>query len=114
MNSCSRIQVIEKTRRGKLYWARQGAIIGGFIPYGYCYVPRDGNIRGHVVIDEDKASVVRQMYNCLIEEGLSCRGIAVQLNKPEIPTPKGLKIWRSSTMARTPGHHAASDLRRNG
>ena len=29
-----RTKIAERTRRGKLYWARQGAMVGGHAPYG--------------------------------------------------------------------------------
>src|SRR3972149_4239756 len=34
-----RAKIAERNRRGKLYWAKQGALLGGKVPYGYRYVP---------------------------------------------------------------------------
>ena len=38
-----RTKIAERTRRGKLYWARQGAMVGGHAPYGYRFVRRSMN-----------------------------------------------------------------------
>jgi len=95
-----RAKIAERTRRGKLYWAKQGAVLGGYVPYGYRYVPKDGNLRSHLEIDENNASTVRQMYRWLIGEALSCRKIAARLNELHIPTAKGLNIWREGTVGR--------------
>ena len=35
-----RTKIAERTRRGKLCWAKQGAMVGGHAPYGYRFVRR--------------------------------------------------------------------------
>ena len=53
-----RAKIEERTRRGKLYWARQGALVGGHAPYGYRFIRRTDNERARLEVDEDKASTV--------------------------------------------------------
>ena len=67
-----RAKIADRTRRDKAYWARQGAIMPGFVPYGYRYVPREGNRRGRLEINEAEAAVVREIFRSIAEEGLSC------------------------------------------
>ncbi|MCL5265483.1 MAG: recombinase family protein [Chloroflexi bacterium] len=95
-----RAKIAERARRGKLHWARQGAVFTGFVPYGYRYLPRDGepNRKSGMEIDEAQAATVQQMYRWLIEERLSCRAIAKRLTELGIPTCTGKTRWRPSTV----------------
>jgi site-specific DNA recombinase len=94
-----REKISERTRRGKQYWAKQGALMGGYVPFGYRYVPRDGEHRATLAVHE-AAATVREMFRLLIEEKLSCRGIARTLTDRAIPTPGGGEFWRESTVNR--------------
>ena len=40
MAEYERTKIAERTRRGKLYWARQGHMVGGHAPYGYSFIRR--------------------------------------------------------------------------
>jgi len=59
-----RAKILERTRRGRRYAARQGRVsVLGHAPYGYRYVPKhegDGEARFDIVLDE--ARVVREMF----------------------------------------------------
>lgn len=48
--------------------ARKGGLIGGFVPYGYDYVPRDGDSLAFLEIRETQAQNVREMFRWLVEE----------------------------------------------
>jgi len=95
-----RTKIVERTRRGKMYWSKQGALMGGFVPYGYRYVPRDreNNQRATMEIDEVEAAVVRDMFRWLIEEQMSCRGIAKRLTDLGIITRTGKTRWTPSVV----------------
>lgn len=93
-----RAKIAERTRRGKVYWARQGAVMPGFVPYGYRYVPRDGDRRGRLEIKEAEAAVIRGIFRAIAEEGLSLRAVAARLQEQGVPTPRGGKRWRASTV----------------
>ncbi len=56
-----RTKIAERTRRGKLYWAKQGAMVGGHAPYGYRFVRRTDNERASLAVSEIEAIVVREM-----------------------------------------------------
>ena len=47
-----RTKIAERTRRGKLYWARQGAMVGGHAPYGFRFVRRTDSERARLEVDE--------------------------------------------------------------
>ena len=95
-----RTKISERTRRGKLYWARQGAMVGGHAPYGYRFIRRSDIHRARLEISEFQASVVREMYRLVLEERLSTRGLARYLEGRAIPTPRGANQWSPTTIDR--------------
>ena len=95
-----RAKISERTRRGKHHRARQGAVMGGYVPYGYRYMPRDAERRSTLAVDEEQAAVVREMFRLLVEEHQSCRQIARVLTEGSLPTPAGGDHWRASTVGR--------------
>ena len=95
-----RAKIEERTRRGKLYWARQGALVGGHAPYGYRFIRRTDNERARLEVDEDKASTVRGMYRWIADEELSLRAVAKRLTEYGLPTARGASYWRPTAVAR--------------
>lgn len=57
-----RARTAERTRRGKLYWAKQGAMVGGHAAFGYQFIRRTNCKRASWEISDIEASVVREMY----------------------------------------------------
>lgn len=66
---------------------KQGKHIGSFACYGYMKDPEDHN---HLVIDEEAASVVRNIFRWYIS-GMSILSIAQKLNAMGIPNPSAYK-----------------------
>ena len=95
-----RTKIAERTRRGKLYWARQGAMVGGHAPYGYRFVRRTETERAHLEVEESRAPVVREMYRWLVEEQMSTRGIAQRLTQQGVPTSRGAIQWQPTAVDR--------------
>lgn len=83
-----RALIKERTRRGRIYAARQGRVNWGVSPYGYRYVPKTDTTPQELVIDEKEAEVVREMYRWLVEEQLSSHAIQVRLNQRWVPSRK--------------------------
>lgn len=73
---------------------RNGEFIGAFAPYGYKKNPENKN---HLVIDEEAAQIVQNIYHWFVHDGMSKAGIVKHLNELGVPTPsvykqqKGLK-----------------------
>jgi len=91
---------------------RKGEFIGAFAPYGYAKDPEDKN---SLVIDEEAAQIVKDIFSWFVNEGYSKTGIAKKLNAIGVPNPaaykksKGMKyqspqsgkndgLWSSSTI----------------
>ena len=100
MAEYERAKIEERTRRGKLFWARQGAMVGGHAPYGYRFIRRTDNERARLEVDEDKASIVGRMYRWIADEELSLRAVAKRLTEYALPTARGARYWRPTSVAR--------------
>ena len=63
------------------------------IPYGYYIAPN-----GHVAIDQEKANIMRMIYQQYLF-GMSLDGIADFLLKKDIPSPKGRSRWTQPVLS---------------
>ncbi len=89
-----RAKIFERTRRGRLFKARQGHfLIWSNPPYGYRYQPVSSGQPGFAVIHEEEAELVKQIFHWCIEEGLSTYKIAQKLNLMGIHPRMGGKGW---------------------
>jgi site-specific DNA recombinase len=94
-----RARIMERTRRGRLYWARQGHPVCGRVPYGYRYAQRERKERPAVEVDAEAAEVVRQIFGWYVTDRLSGQQIAQQLTNREIVPPRGRRsYWDPSTV----------------
>lgn len=101
-------------RRTFRHKRENGEFIGAFAPYGYAKAADDKNA---LVIDEEAARVVRNVFEWYVSEGMSKAGIAKRLNDYGIPSPAAYKrakgfryenpnckgsdgLWPPSTVAR--------------
>lgn len=75
-------------RRTFKHKRENGEFIGAFAPYGYAKDPQDKNA---LVIDEDAAQIVRDMFTWFVHDGMSKAGIAKRLNELGIPNPTAYK-----------------------
>jgi site-specific DNA recombinase len=95
-----RALIQERTRRGRLFAARQGRVNwGGNPPYGYRCLRRTDTTPQQLVIDPAEAAVVQQMYRWLVEEELSSYAIQKRLTEQRVPT-RGAKTrgWAQSSV----------------
>jgi site-specific DNA recombinase len=97
-----RAVLAERFRRGKLQKARDGNIISAKVPYGYRYESRCGVVPARLTVDE--ASMVRQLYAWVVDEGLTIRQCIKRLNVGPWVTRSGRKQWSSSVV-----HHILTD-----
>ena len=66
----------------------KGEFIGAFAPYGYAKDPENRNL---LVVDEEAAEVVRNIYRWFAVDGMSKTGVAQRLNGLGIPNPTAYK-----------------------
>ena len=80
-------QIQERTRRGRLFAARQGRVNWGQnTTYGYRYVRKTETTPQQLIVEESEAAVVRQIYQWLVEEQMSSYSIQKRLTERQIPT----------------------------
>lgn len=104
-------QRVERSRRGKRGRVQAGYPIvpGRRAPFGYTYISEPH--KGWLVVDEGEAAVVRQMYDWLTVERVSCYEIAKRLWEhgilsrgdqfPDVVIKKGQRgEWSPSTVRR--------------
>lgn len=92
---------------------RNGEFIGAFAPYGYAKAPDNKNC---LIVDEEAAQVVRNIYHLYVNEGMSISGIVRYLNEFAVLTPteykhsKGLML-RMPNQAQNDGMWAVATVR---
>ena len=67
---------------------RRGEFIGAFAPYGY---QKDQENKNVLLVDEEAALVVRDIYQWFVLEGMNMRSIVKRLNGLGIPNPTAYK-----------------------
>lgn len=95
-----RALMAERTRRGRLFAARQGRVNwGGNPPYGYRYLRKTDPTPSQLVVDPGEAAIVQQMYRWLVEEQLSSYAIQQRLTEQGLPTRgSNRQGWAQSTV----------------
>ena len=66
----------------------QGDYIGNYAPHGYCKDPENKNA---LIVDDEAAEVVQNIYQWFVYEGMSKNGIARRLNDLGIASPAAYK-----------------------
>lgn len=92
-------KIVERNRRGKLFRARQGAIVCGAVPFGYRKVPASDGLPSRLEIWEPEAEVVRLIFDLHVRERLTVRKIGIRLIEEGIPTPKSGRYWSISSIS---------------
>ena len=72
---------------------RKGEFISAFAPYGYKKNPENKN---HLIIDEEAAKVVRDIFHWFVYEGMSKLGIVKRLNALGVLSPTRYKLSKGS------------------
>ena len=67
---------------------KKGEFIGAFAPYGLMKKPDNKNM---LIIDEEAAEIVRDIFHWFVDEGMSKSGIAKRLNELGVPNPTTYK-----------------------
>ncbi len=94
-----RSMIVERSRRGKRYKARQGKVnVLCGAPYGFDYhkVGEHGDARYE--INPREAAIVKQVYAWYTENGESMADIVRKLNATEVPTRSGNTRWERTTV----------------
>jgi site-specific DNA recombinase len=94
-----RALIMERTRRGKAFRARAGAVnVLGGAPYGYRYIRRTDICDARYEIVEDEAAIVREIFRRYSEDQVSIGELARWLTAEGIATRTGKSRWDRSVI----------------
>ena len=104
-----RTKIMERTRRGRRFAARQGRVsVLAHAPYGYRYVrKREGEGEARYDIVPEEAAVVREIFTWVGVEGLSLGEVVQRLAERGVLTSTGQPRWCPTTirdMLRNPAY----------
>ena len=103
-----RAQILERTRRGKRYRARQGSVnVLSGAPYGYSYKKKTDSSSAYYEVIEAEAAVVRQAFELFTVKQFSIGAVTRTLNEQGTPTRTRDSRWERSTvwaMLRNPAY----------
>jgi len=95
-----RAKIMERTRRGRRFAARQGRVsVLAHAPYGYRYISKhdgDGEARYDIMLEE--AGLVREMFTWVGVEGLSLGQVVRRLAERGVRTQSGKAHWDRATI----------------
>lgn len=95
--------ILDRTRRGRRHKVETKKLyLGSNTAYGYRYTPKDrltGN-EGCLAVEHREATVVRQMFAWVDQDGLSARRVMVRLNEQRIVPRRGAARWAKSSVLR--------------
>lgn len=82
---------------------QEGLYRGGLVPFGYRleHLGRTNKKNQPVrdlVVDEDEAVIVRQIFNLLANEGYGTNRVAQYLNGKGVKTKRGTTLWRGTSI----------------
>lgn len=102
-----RALVKERSRRGRLFAARQGRANRGHAPYGYRLIRKTESAPQKIVVDETEAEVVRQVFRRCVEGGLACYAMEKLLRERGVP-PARAGLWDGARvgLARPSSRHS--------
>lgn len=88
--------IVERVTDNYYFRANNGYWAGGYTPYGYKInhiIGIDGKKHSVLEIDEKQAIVVKRIFDMYINNNISMRKIAQQLNNDKISTFRGNGLW---------------------
>jgi site-specific DNA recombinase len=95
-----RAKIMERSRRGKRHAATRGLVnVLSAAPYGYRYVTRhEGDGQAAYEIDDEQATVVRQVFQWIGRDRLSIGEVTRRLSKMGTKTATGKSWWDRTTV----------------
>ena len=90
LDQYERMSISMKLAKGRMTKAKNGIKPCGVAPYGYKW-----NDKAEIVIDTDKANIVKEIYS-LYNKGMSLQDIADKLNNDGITTDRGKQFSKQA------------------
>jgi site-specific DNA recombinase len=95
-----RAKITERFRLGKLRKVKEGHVLVSEAPYGYTYVPMQGDRHGFYDIEPREADVVKRLFDWVANEGVTLRQLVRKLQELGIQPRKSRRgVWNTSTLS---------------
>jgi site-specific DNA recombinase len=95
-----RLKIAERMRRGKLHKARSGFVVTSQAPYGYDYIPKQGDVNGYFKVNKREAEIVRMLFRWIAVECITIRAVIRRLDKMGIKPRRSKRgVWNTSTLS---------------
>ncbi|WLA73368.1 recombinase family protein [Bradyrhizobium diazoefficiens] len=95
-----RAKIAERFRLGKLRKVKDGHILLSEAPYGYIYIPNQGDRHGYLELLHEEARVVRMVFEWVANERLTLRHVVRRLQEIKIRPRKSARgVWNTSTLS---------------
>jgi len=92
-------KILERTRRGRIYKAKQKGIVGTCPPFGYIYVKKNNQKEGFYKVNKKEAEIVKFIFNSYLKFQ-SLGRVVKELSLKNIKTREGCKKWSRSEVGR--------------
>ncbi|MGH7245891.1 MAG: recombinase family protein, partial [Nitrosotalea sp.] len=94
-----RARIADRFRLGKLRKAREGNVVTSDAPFGYTYIPKQGQTDGYYEINPTEAQVVKMIFSLVGEKGFTIRKLIKRLQELQIKPRKSKRgVWNNSTL----------------
>jgi len=92
-------KILERTRRGRFYKAKQKGVVGTCPPFGYDYVKKNSLKEGFYKINKKEAEVVKLIFQTYLRFK-SLGKVVKELSLKNIKTRNGRNVWSRSEVGR--------------
>jgi site-specific DNA recombinase len=95
-----RAKIAERFRLGKLRKVKDGHVLLSEAPYGYIYIPNQGDQHGYLETRDEEARIVRMIFEWVANELLTLRQVVRRLQEMKIRPRKSARgVWNMSTLS---------------
>jgi site-specific DNA recombinase len=96
-----RAKIAERFRLGKLRKVKDGHILLSEAPYGYLYIPNEGDRHGYLEILDEEACIVKMIFEWIADDCLTLRQVVRRLQEMKIQPRKSARgVWNTSTLSK--------------
>lgn len=94
-----RSKIAERFRLGKIRKAREGHVVTSSAPYGYAYIPKQGEKHGYFEPIPEEVEIVKNIFDWVGNKGLTVRKVIRKLQELNVAPRRSKRgVWNNSTL----------------
>lgn len=95
-----RAKIAERFRLGKLRKVKDGHVLLSEAPYGYTYIPNQGDQHGYLEVLDEETRIVKMIFEWVANEFMTLRQVVRRLQEMKIQPRKSARgVWNTSTLS---------------